>query len=435
MFIHLRVLLLGVGIMGLMACQTEPTKCTNRSDCPDAGLYSCVAGRCFLSCQRDADCTQGERCNTLRFCGEIPKGARTDPNPKSHCNEGEVQTCYTASVGCVEAEGVYTCKGVCTAGKQTCSAEQKWGACTGENTPDKEICDGKDNNCDGVVDEGCENVVCTLGQMRACFPAALGCKEQGDQYTCIGRCKSGMQTCETSDLDSKPGWGECEGAVLPYPRELCNNQEDDNCDGQVNENCTCVPGQSRPCKAESGCAGVQVCRTEGEGTVWKACVAASPSTEVCDGFDNDCDGKVDNVKGASDKLSRECKKLCFIGTETCIDGKFQNCSAEEPVPNGQGEESDSSTYCNNRDDDCDGKIDNAKGSDEPLRRSCIPSPPTFGPCKDNAFQSCTAGKWSTCKAGPPGTQEDCNGIDDDCNGKVDDNALCPNGQECIENTL
>ncbi len=56
--------------------------------------------------------------------------------------------------------------------------------------------------------------------------------ESGDTRTCgqnIGICTPGIQTCVNSI------WGPCVGAVLPMPVEICNNRQDDDCDGQTDE--------------------------------------------------------------------------------------------------------------------------------------------------------------------------------------------------------
>ncbi|MBW2975034.1 putative metal-binding motif-containing protein, partial [Candidatus Woesearchaeota archaeon] len=43
--------------------------------------------------------------------------------------------------------------GECQSGTQTCTGGI-WGACVGEVAPATELCDGRDNDCDGEVDNG-----------------------------------------------------------------------------------------------------------------------------------------------------------------------------------------------------------------------------------------------------------------------------------------
>ena len=54
--------------------------------------------------------------------------------------------------------------GTCTTGMQSCVFGE-WGACTGEITSIPEICDGLDNDCDEVIDNGVMNAcgVCGAG--------------------------------------------------------------------------------------------------------------------------------------------------------------------------------------------------------------------------------------------------------------------------------
>jgi len=87
---------------------------------------------------------------------------------------------------------------------------------------------------------------------------------------------------------------------------LCN-QLDDDCDGAVDENCVCTPGDVQPCfrgppgrRSEGACAdGMQQCVSAGEfGGAWGTCVGGiAPSVEACDGLDNDCNGCTDEVAG------------------------------------------------------------------------------------------------------------------------------------------
>jgi hypothetical protein len=78
------------------------------------------------------------------------------------------------------------------------------------------------------------------------------------------------------------------------------------------------------------------------------CVA---SAEVCNGRDDDCDGRVD------DGLTRNCyagpagtsgRGICRAGTETCSAGRWGAC-AGQVLPRAES--------CNRMDDDCDGRVD------------------------------------------------------------------------------
>lgn len=72
--------------------------------------------------------------------------------------------------------------------------------------------------------------------------------------------------------------------------------------------------------------------------------------------------------------------------------------------------------CNNRDDDCDGRVDDG------LSRSCYTGPAGTsgrGVCRAGT-QTCAAGAWRACTGQTLPRAEACNRADDDCDGRVDD---------------
>ena len=141
-------------------------------------------------------------------------------NAQSECNQGEKRNC-----------GAYD-EGECQYGLQYCE-NGKWGFCIGQILPVDEICDdGKDNDCDEYIDEGCE---CSAGESRQCGP-------QNE----TGICKFGIEYCN----DVGEWSGECLNATTAST-EKCGSQNkgnelDDDCDGFVDEGCNVSNESSFP---------------------------------------------------------------------------------------------------------------------------------------------------------------------------------------------
>jgi hypothetical protein len=184
--------------------------------------------------------------------------------------------------------------GDCERGSETCEKGQ-WMGCSGIE-PEAEACDGRDNDCDGDVDEGCE---CPGASARTC-----GIN--------LGRCTRGRQLC----VDGF--WYYCDG-VGPES-ETCNG-EDDDCDGDVDDGFPVGEACERP----GGCVGVRVCTDDHEST---ECVIdeTAITDESCDGLDNNCDGIVDFTIGPTRAVSAcECveRELSFGAApedESIMDG-------------------------------------------------------------------------------------------------------------------
>ena len=107
------------------------------------------------------NCAKGEDCddNNPNFAVVCPDCAKQN-YAGCPCN-GVAANCYSGQVQ-------WLGKGQCQAGVQLCKSSY-WSQCKGEVLPTPEACDGKDNNCNGLIDEGV---------LSACGTCDLSCTLQ-----------------------------------------------------------------------------------------------------------------------------------------------------------------------------------------------------------------------------------------------------------------
>jgi len=388
--------------------------------CGAFGVFICDPGGEAVMCNAAPRAPEDEVCNTLDDdCdGEADEAF---PTLGGDCAEG---------VGACRVEGQIVCDAI--TGGVHCDAS--------EGLPVAERCDEIDNDCDGVADEElglgdpcavgqgactvegvmvCDSVrvgvICNArprpGEIEVCDGADNDCDELVDEGTNVGQpCTSGLGPCrqEGTLRCAEDGGVQCDAVPLPATPERCDARDND-CDGTIDE---AFPEVGRRCTV-----GVGACLTEGDFVcsddgAQVQCTAAPgvPAPEVCDSVDNDCDG-------ALDETFPRLGEGCVVGLGRCRnagqlvcgdDGADTQCSADEGAARPE--------RCNGQDDDCDGEVDERFPD---LGTACSAG---VGECLRLGENACVpAGDETRCTAeAGPRAEEACNTLDDDCDGATDE---------------
>ncbi len=197
-------------------------------------------------------------------------------------NPAEVMTrsCYTGPGG---TQGI----GMCSGGTEVCMGTAGWSECMGEVTPETEVCDGYDNDCDSHVDEDPSDP--SLLMTQSCYGGPSGTAG-------VGLCAAGTRQCQGTN--GQAVWTPCQGAVLPTD-EICDGLDND-CDGTADNDPATGSKLEQSCyTGPAGTEGVGQCSAGTQACLgaqgWGACQGdVTPTTETCDGYDQDCDGVADN---------------------------------------------------------------------------------------------------------------------------------------------
>jgi formylglycine-generating enzyme required for sulfatase activity len=333
------------------------------------------------------------------------------PEPDASCEgldndcDGEVDEDYevtetTCGVGACAAAGQL----VCQEGTEvdTCALM----------TGGDEVCDGLDNDCDGLTDAEDDDLKALplegggLGGGADLPP----CELQGG--VCQGATKP-------ASLCVEGAWQACEDAIYQahsgdyavVPDASCDGLDND-CDGDVDEDYAVT---------DTAC-GLGACAAVGqrgcqEGAEVDTCApldAAATVDTICDGVDEDCDGALDEDYEVTDT---DCGlgACAAVGQRVCQGGSELDTCAPLDAATGEA--------CDGIDNDCDGEVDEGFVVEA---TTC-----GVGACVAEGQRICQGGvEVDTCAPGIPG-DEICDGVDNDCDGGVDAEDLSDVGGQLI----
>ncbi|MFH1065904.1 MAG: MopE-related protein [Nanoarchaeota archaeon] len=356
--------------------------------------------------------------------GYVPESGDCDDN-NANINPGMAEICNNIDDNCKGAidDGLTRADnnlfGLCSANIETCSAGE-WADSDVNYLPLNETCDGFDNNCNNETDEG----------VKSLFYRDADADGFGDVWAVVSECVApegylaNNADCNDENAGISPNAEEVcngiddncdgnadEGETCEYVPYYCDNDVDGFLSASPSDGCNTYNCVSDECSTQAGTD----CNDEN--------VDVYPDAEeVCNGIDDNCNDGVDEY------LIRDDDKLlglCSANIEICSAGEWFDSETNYVS---------SEEICDGFDNDCDGAVDNAGNimpqeiqsfvaSNILLSRSCYTGPEEtsgVGECAAG-LQTCTEGSWEeSCSGEVLPAEEICDGLDNDCDGETDE---------------
>lgn len=304
-----------------------------------------------------------------------------------------------------------------------------------------EICNSKDDDCDGLTDINDPSVTGTVGYYTDADTDGYGSSSATKQLACSTAPPAGKVT---NNLDCN----DSDKTISPAGTETCNAKDDD-CDSKIDDADSPVTGTTTwyldaDADGYGLATGTKAACVKPSGYSNKSgdcddtTAAVNPSaSEACNGRDDDCDSKIDmadtNVVGTSTYYTDADKDTHGSASATGVVACPSAPPSDSVISKDDCNDNDASIYtgalelCDGKDNDCDQTIDDGavQGTfyqDADGDGYGNPSVKTTSCTQPSGYSSNSKDCNDASAAINPSAVEVCDGKDNDCNGTSDVNA-------------